>query len=411
MDEYFIPRHLLEKIDRQHLAQFMKKEGLNVSENKEKMIYDLIEAINNLVGEENSTDREELIASYYKFLLETLKHNNNRTIITYPIYVTERSSYYSVGGLLTQFDVNDITMLNHSTVITGNRISKGDFTEIFRHITEEEGLIKTIELCYGRVYDYRRSDDTIIEKYEYVWCEIDSKSDLLRIILPAKGKNETSQHSLQLTFLNKLKKEYGIVTKELNESTTLFKIYKYLTQQLELPYSQEVTPHEKAIDNFTNQMKQNIGVTDAEDIGLSLRIKKLFERNLIKKDFQNFRTKKVDEGRVISINFSDAFGGKVKASAGGSFINGENLQDLDLQDSDVYFDTKESIYRMEKLPSVTVKWINNSGFVDDRFDYIEVRYTACQGFYITHFLRYNVREELFNYVLPKFDDFRRRPLR
>lgn len=410
MEEYFVPGHLLEKIDRQHLAQFMKNEGLDISENKSKMLYDLIDTINNLVGEDVVVEREELIASYYKFLLATLKHNNNRTIITYPIYVTEHSSYYSVGKLSSHFKVDNVELLNHSTVIAGENISKGDFVEIYRYVTEIDGLVKSIELCYGRIYDHTRSDGNTIEKYEYVWCEIDSESEILRIILPAKGKNEASQYSLQKTFFDRLKKDYGIVTKDLNESITLFKIYKNLTQQLELPYSQEVSPYQEAIDDFVTQMKQNIGVTDVEDIGLSLRIRKLFERNLIKKDFQNFRTKKVDDGRVISINFSDAFGGKVKASAGGSFINGETVQDLDLQDSDVYFDTKESIYRMEKLPSVTVKWINNSDFVDDRFDYIEVRYTACQGFYITHFLRYNVREELFNYVLPKFDEFKRRPL-
>lgn len=83
---------------------------------------------------------------------------------------------------------------------------------------------------------------------------------------------------------------------------------------------------------------------------------------------------------------------------------------MDLQDSDVYFDTKESIYFDQELSSIVVSWVNKSELKDDRFDNIEVRYTCYREFYITHFLRYNVREEIYEYVLPKFDEYKRKPL-
>ena len=157
-------------------------------------------------------------------------------------------------------------------------------------------------------------------------------------------------------------------------------------------------------------MKEKLLINDIEDIKLAYRIQKLFERNLIQKDFIKFRTKKVDDGRILNISYSDDVGGNVKASSGGSFLNGKANQEFDLQDSSVYFDTKESIYNDRELSSITVSWVNKSTLDDDRFDTIDIRYSAYKNFYVTHFLRYNVREEIYDYVLPKFNEYKRKPL-
>lgn len=157
-------------------------------------------------------------------------------------------------------------------------------------------------------------------------------------------------------------------------------------------------------------MKQKLSISSYDDINICHRIQKLLERTLIQKDFKAFRTKKVDDGRVLSVNYSDEVGGNVKATSGGTFFNGQSNQELDLQDSRVYFDIKESIYSDQKLSSITVSWVNKSELIDDRFDNIEVRYTCIKGAYITHFLNYGVREEIYDYVLPKFNEYKRKPL-
>ncbi|EGO2727262.1 hypothetical protein ACIMQ7_000979 [Enterococcus faecalis] len=413
MQEFTIPSHLLAKIDAKHLQQFMRNEGFDHSQTKEALIYRLIESIN---AEDDEAEKEQLIASYHNFLLKTIKHNNNRKIVTYPIQTTQSSPYYSEKNILNKFDVPSIECLNFSKVISGEGLNKEKFTELFRHITVEDGLVELIEVCYGKINKEKRDDESEITTYEYVWCEIDPKEDVLRLILSTKrneftkNNNNKDRNKTQKLIKDKLNRDYNIIFLTLTEKQTLFKMYKYLTAHLEAPYEQKVNPYSKEIEDFTSKIKAELSISEKEDIGLSHRIEKLFERNLIQKDFKSFRTKKVDDGRVQSVNYSDEVGGNVKATSGGSYFNGKSDQNLDLQDSRVYFDIKESIYNDKELSSITVTWTNKSGFRDDRFDEIEVRYTCHRGFYITHFLKYGVREEIYNYVLPKFNEYKRKPL-
>ncbi|EJF48923.1 hypothetical protein YS9_2306 [Enterococcus sp. C1] len=413
MTEFFIPRHLLDKIDLKHLQQFMYREGLKYQGTKPDLIDTLIMQINN---EDDKQEKEQLISSYHNFLLKTIKHNSNRYVITYPIITTKHSCYYSVNNIKNSFGISDLNDLNHSEVFLGETLKMGDFTEIFRHVSESDGLITLIEVCYGKINKYRRDDDSDVVVYEYIWCEIDTQSNVLRMTMPVnsqefiRGENSGGRSKRQKLIIKKMNKDFGLVYSEISEKQTLFKIYKYLTAHIEAPYEKQVEPYYDDINEFSESIKRSLSISNIDDINLGHRIKKLFERNLIQKDFKAFRTKKVDDGRVLSVNYSDSVGGNVKATSGGSYYNGQADQALDLQDSRVYFDIKESIYNDEELSSITVSWVNKSELQDDRFDNIEVRYTCYRGFYITHFLRYGVREEIYDYVLPKFNEYKRRPL-
>ncbi|WVE62165.1 hypothetical protein VXJ28_07195 [Enterococcus faecium] len=409
MEDLMIPGHLLEKIDVKHLEQFIKNEGLVLDGNKAMLIDSLIKIINE---ESDKYEKKQLIASYHNFLLKTIKHINNRIVVTYPIITTEQSVYFSERNIIEKFDVNSIDDLNFSDVLLGKNLKKEKFTKIFRHVSHTNGLIDLIEICYGRINSYKREDETEKEIFEYVWCEINPLDDVVRIILSEnpqafiKDNSNESRNKIQTEIIGKLKRDYNLTFKLLNEKQTLFKIYKYLTAHLEEPYAQKLEPYQEEIQRFVTTMLNNLNTEEARNIRLSHRVRKLFERNLIQKDFQKFITKKVDDGRVLSIIYSDAVGGNVKATSGGTNAR----KDLDLQDSDVYFDTKESIYFDQELSSIVVSWVNKSELKDDRFDNIEVRYTCYREFYITHFLRYNVREEIYEYVLPKFDEYKRKPL-
>ncbi|MFB5312072.1 hypothetical protein [Enterococcus gallinarum] len=411
--EYTIPGHLLKKIDLQHLKSFMKSEGLERQGTKEMLLQTLINMIND---EEQIEEKDALVASYHNFLLQTIKYNNNRIVVTYPIITTKHSVYFSEKNLLAQFDTENLSELNYSNVINGDQLTRNEFNLIFQHIDCDHGEVKLIEICYGRINEYKREDQKMETFYEYIWCEIDPKKNQFRMIFSEnprafiKNNSEGSRAKVQKEIEPKIRRKYNLVYGSNNERETLFKIYKYLTAHIEAPYQKKVEPYYNEISVFVTNVRRNLEISDEEDIQLENRIKKLFERNLIQKDFKHFRTKNVDDGRVQSVNYSDEVGGSVKATSGGSFFNGQLDQELDLQDSRVYFDIKESIYNDKELNSITVSWVNKSGLEDDRFDDIKVKYTACSGFYITHFMNIGVREEIYNYVLPKFDDYKRKPL-
>lgn len=412
MDTFEIPGHLLEKIDAKHLSQFMADEGLFSTGSKEAMLIHLIDALND---EEDTTEKDQLVASYHEFLLKTIKHNNNRIVITYPLLTTDQLPYYSEKNLCSKFEVSSVSELYFSDVIRGGILKKNRFELLYRNITTSEGLTDLIEVCFGRTGEFTRSDDRKAIFYDYVWCEIDSNNQSLRVIMsepPAGFSTQSNENKTKVrqNLIGRLKFEYGLIFKEIDDKQTLFKMYKYLTAHIEEPYSKQVLPFKNDIEDFVNNVKKELSISDTEDINLTYRIQKLFERNLIQNDFINFRTKKVDDGRILNISYSDEVGGNVKASSGGYFFNGQINQELDLQDSSVYFDTKESIYNDKKLSSITVSWVNKSQFKDDRFTTINVKYSAYKNCYITHFLRYNVREEIYNYVLPKFDEYKRKPI-
>lgn len=410
--EYIIPGHLLNKIDFQHLKTFMKSEALENQGTKEMLLQKLMNEINN----EKKDERELLLASYHNFLLQTIKYNNNRIVVTYPIITTAYSVYFSEKNILDQFDVDNLTELNFSNVIEGSNLRINKFNLIFRHIKCDNSEVKLIELCYGRINKYKKEDGSSKTFYEYVWCEIDPQKNVFRMIFSEnprsfiKNNTDGSRSKVQKEIESKIRRDYHLVYAPSKENETLFKIYKYLTAHIEEPYQKKVEPYSSEISTLVKTMKEKIGISDDEDIQLENRIKKLFERNLIQKDFQHFRTKKVEDGRVQSVNYSDEVGGSVKATSGGSFFNGKSDQELDLQDSRVYFDIKESIYNDRALNSISVSWVNKSGLEDDRYSDINVKYVCYSGFYITHFMSIGVREEVYNYVLPKFDEYKGKPL-
>ena len=336
-------------------------------------------------------------------------------MITYPLLTTEQSPYYSEKNLCTKFDVSSIKELYFSDVIEGKLLKDGRFEPIYRNVTSSEGLIGLIEMAFGRICKYTRFDGKKVTYYDFIWIEIDPKLQVMRVTMSESPSGfsvyeKDSTIKTQQKLVNKVKIDYGCIFSEVNEKQSLFKIYKYLTAHIEDPYYRQVLPFEKEIEEFVTNMKEKLLINDIEDIKLAYRIQKLFERNLIQKDFIKFRTKKVDDGRILNISYSDDVGGNVKASSGGSFLNGKANQEFDLQDSSVYFDTKESIYNDRELSSITVSWVNKSTLDDDRFDTIDIRYSAYKNFYVTHFLRYNVREEIYDYVLPKFNEYKRKPL-
>lgn len=415
IEELDIPGHLLEKIDLITLKEFVKGEGFNVDGTKEMILSSFLNSIN---IEDDDVEKSFLISRYHNFLLKTLKHNNNRIVVTYPMLITRQSAYFSEANLMNSLQIDDISELNYSKVIFGETLKQEEFTEIFRHVNSEDGDIKLIEICYGRIKIKTLDDGRTKTYYEYVWCEIDNVNKKFRIILSNSSimiskDDKYGSNSLLRKGIEKLvSSSYGVLYSDFsNGKKTLFKMYKYLTAHIEEPYQKKVEPFDDEILSFANDMKGklDIGDNENEDVGIYNRIKKLFERSLIYKDFENFRTRKVNDGRIISVNYADEVGGNVKANSGGSFRHHGKNKDLDLQDSRVYFDIKESIYKDEELNSIQVAWVNKSELIDDRYSKIEVKYTCYENFYITHFMNSLVREEIYNYVLPKFDEYRRKP--
>lgn len=126
-----------------------------------------------------------------------------------------------------------------------------------------------------------------------MWCDINISKAELKIFISNNRKTTDDKqedgtiHSMKEFFSNKLSKEFDFRIASVNDSQTLFKIYRELTSETENKYSAMVTPYEPIINDFVEEMKNNLNIEDNEDIDLANRITKLLERNLIQKILKN----------------------------------------------------------------------------------------------------------------------------
>ncbi|HBC1836448.1 TPA: hypothetical protein IUB81_002523, partial [Enterococcus faecalis] len=85
---------------------------------------------------------------------------------------------------------------------------------------------------------------------------------------------------------------------------------------------------------------------------------------------------------------------------------------LDMQDSDVYFDTKETIYSLKSLGILVVEWnaIRDFPKLEDRYQKPKATYIAYKDYYVCSINRINLNKEISDYVLSKFERYRNLPI-
>ncbi|MDT2661215.1 hypothetical protein P7E02_15175 [Enterococcus hulanensis] len=424
VSEVIIPSYYYDKLDTKQLSEFLKEIGLSASGSKETKVYKLFSFLKK--QKDLSSDFKD---SLLKFFLEIIKYTNNRITIEVPIKVSKRSPILKKQTLLSRFDTDEKNFeINHilQTVLSpdDNPIVNnhdGKFNTIYRHASYNQNNIDMIELAYVRNVEYSiKSGNSIrtLEKYEFVWCEIDVYKECLRIFISnnrktADGKQlDGSIHQMKEYFTNKLSREFDFKVDFVYDGQTLFKIYRELTSKAEIKYSNRVSPYNAEIEKFVDDMKKKLKINNYDDIDLTNRIIKLFERNLIQKDFEKLRKDPLAEGRVVSLDFQDGTGSSVKATTGGMKNTEDGLVLLDMQDSDVYFDTKETIHSLKVLGIIVVEWnaIRDLPLLDERYQKPKVTYIAYKDYYVCSVQRVNLNKEVSDYVLSKFDRYRDKSL-
>lgn len=423
-NEVIIPSYYYDKLDTKQLDEFLKKIGLSVSGSKETKVYKLFSFL-----KKQSDLTKELKDSLVKFFLEIIKYTNNRIMIEVPIKISERSKILRKDAFLNHLNVSESSFeINHilqtilapdNNIIVNN--NDGSFNIIYRHANYDQKNIDLIELAYVRNVEYSiKSGNSIklLKKYEYVWCEVDIIKESLRIFISnnrktADGKQiDGTIHQMKEYFTKKLSREFDFRVDFVYDGQTLFKMYRELTSKVESRYSDILIPYNNEITTFVEDMKKKLKISNFDDIDLSNRITKLFERNLIQKDFEKIRKDPLAEGRVISLDFQDGTGSSVKATTGGMRNTDEGLVLLDMQDSDVYFDTKETIHTLKRLGIIVVEWnaVRDLPLLDERYQKPKVTYIAYKDYYVCSVQRINLNKEVSDYVLSKFDRYREKPL-
>lgn len=414
VDEIVVPRYFYEKFDDKQLSGLLEELGLGVSGSKDTKLYKLFSYIQK---QDNLSDEE--LETIMTFVKKTIKYTNNRIMIEVPIKIKKDSLISNESNLSLKFDDENNFEVNQLLDLVINPNSNNineEFTMIYRHANYNDDD-KYIEMSYVREVEYAYKKNNHIEnkqKYEYVWCEINILKETLCIYISNNRKSTNDKqldgtiHLMKNHFSEKLSRELDFKIGSIYDGDTLFKMYRELTCKTEEKYSSEVKPYLKNINEFVVSMKNKLIINKIDDIGLENRITKLFERNLIQKDFEKIRKDPLADGRVLSLDFQDGTGSSVKATTGGLKNTEEGLVLLDMQDSDVYFDTKETIHSLKRLGIIVIEWnvVRDLPDVEDRYQKPKVTYLAYKDFYVCSIQRINLNEEVSNYVLSKFDGYR-----
>lgn len=390
-----------ENIDKLALNDFLKARGLPYSSSKG----DLLTKIS------IKPHDQEFDADFKKFLIDSVKYSQNRFVITAYVNLNYNSILNSGDPDVEDFkyieDIFDINLLTD------------EYNLVYRDTHFDSGKLQTIEFIFGKKFSVDHVSNTmneeIKERFDYVHITIDTKTNVLKMTYREQKNDDIGErHNITSFFerfaVAKLAKKYGFSIQEEDEAQTLYKIFRELTKGEEEAYIKRAKEMEGEVNDFIKIINEKFNFKDnsPESIEWSGRIVNLIARRLIRQNFDDFTNRDFTDGIVRRIRFIDAIGGSVDAAAGGR--NSE--RDYDFQDSDVYFDIKDTIHIDKALKAISVTWKSPESLLpsDNRSKLIRIRYTVYKRFYVTHFENINIRKETFDYVLQKFDKYKRLPL-
>lgn len=399
----FIVKYVSRKVNSQLFEEFLKSINFHYSGDKGTKMYRMEKDLNAIEDQTELIEKQEQIALFFS---QQIKYYRNRLIISYPFRITADSGVYSVQNLenYTNLSIKD---LNFSNMFLESFELNSNFKKVDQLIkVNNKDRLELIEIIYAR--EVKPFDSVSKLKAEFVYIEVDFVTEEVKIHIENNGRNyltdlQGKPGSIYKYFQNELLRQFGIQRDIEPENQTLFKMYRELTSYAEKSYIQDSNCIDSKIEDFKDKIFKELKLSQKDDlIKISNRIKNLFVRIMIQKDFDNFiGIQKKGIGRVKSLVFRDDDGGSIFANSGTT--NDAGYDEIDLEKHKVYFDTKDSIYEAQELFQILIIWNLQSARV-------KVRYTAYDEFLLTHFLKEPVSKEVYEDVFPKFRGFKKIPL-
>lgn len=112
-----------------------------------------------------------------------------------------------------------------------------------------------------------------------------------------------------------------------------------------------------------------------DSVGIEKRFKMLLVRNSIMQNYDNFKQSLIHKDHVKSIMYSESTGSRMSIMSG-STNPMNDADDVQIEESKAYFDTKPTIMDDEKLKSIFVVWKGGH----------RIRYIATNSFLIIQLL-------------------------
>ncbi|EMF0456075.1 MAG: hypothetical protein SPG88_02440 [Enterococcus hirae] len=396
-----IPSYIISALTNDYIKVFLKKKGVSYSNLKKN---ELINKLNVMYSENKITpeERDEFLALFFKY-------GNNRVIVTNIVNILPTNPVLHKSKLerkLKQLkeptgyfnDINNITDTDE----------KKDTLFYQQIYYDENNNTKLIERGFYRDEDIAVTDqdgDSIKGTQKiFTWTVLDIENKVFRVHTRDTepnyfGKNKTIR-DINNKFLDIHKKIFSFnIVSAINEERTLYNIYKEMTEKAEAPFKEKIDQDVKQeIAQLFISVSRKIGYKiNNDNLKIPNRIERLFERGLINQQYNiysQFEHGKI--GIIKRIVFFDKTGANVSAMV--------KEIDENISSYDIYFDTRDTLDEQKALNKLWAYWYYKSS-IDNKKEKYEVKMEISEDFYITHFLRRVLIEEVAEHVFSKFREF------
>ncbi|MCO5531599.1 hypothetical protein NG885_07945 [Enterococcus faecium] len=388
-----------EEITKEYLKPFLKEKGIsNVSLSKGE----LLGKLRDLVLDQVISEKQ-----YWEFIVRAFQYGYNRIFLTSIIEFPSTSSMLNLKSLSKKMKELSLKEGNFNDINTIEFDSRAKEPTIkYQNIETKFGKISKVELCYFSTINQTKLVDgekvnSLLRVFD--WVTIDFELKRFTIHTRNNGFNPLNESSTLRGIHNKMSNEiqklFPFTIKEsIHEKTTLYNIYKEMTDTAEKPFRDKVKHEEKLFSDFISSACEKLEYKmDQDTLDLRNRIDRLFERGLIEQNFQLYS--EYFEGKlgiVQQIGFSDGTGAKVSAKVLDKKDNISNYE--------IYFDTRETLDKKKCLDKLKVTWYIMLEGRETKFDY-DVKFVVEDNFYVTHFIGPYLTEEVFDFVFSRFREF------
>lgn len=393
-----------EEISYQSLKNFLKKYGQSYSHRKE----DLFQKIEDELNSENPAFTEDAINDLIK---EEIKYGSRRSLFLAKFSFADANKINTIEKattfLLNISGINSISFNNlNNSKANKFKVSNELFTEYIKLNTNDK-QVNSIDLCFTYFSEItikdKEKNQIINQVKEYIWVNIDIKRRNLIIRIHPPQNDIFGKNYSAIQLFNRVKDLFAetINFKEMiSYQEMLYDLFKNTTDVSEKPFRERIKKHTHLVDPFINNIsKEKLFSNEKYDNLLKERIVDLMERILIQDNFKEYIG--YAEGKVAVLNkmhFKDGTGASVQASSGSK--NGDTLEL-----SDVFFDTRKSIEKEQRLKTLWIDWFKIDDTNKENIAKIKTKFETANDYLLIHFLDTFLIKEDQEYVFSKLREY------
>lgn len=341
---------VINNITHDRIRHFNRSNGLRVSGTKKELINLIETAVN------SGTIQQSIVED---FLAEEICHGKNRVLFISSFPDTTVTNLQNIEFVKSRLRFQGFETENFNNL--SSLSCPGDIELVYLNIKKPSGIVEKISMCFAKTVVIKGITDEEGEELpprnetEYVWSDILPSEKKIFI----KTRQRSGNYFTNNARIKELYEEISTIVRETFDlaprsmegvKNILYKMFKELTETAEQPFKEKVEPFHQEITTFAEELAEKVGLRSSYDpVDLPHRLTRLLERALIQQDFLVYEG--YFEGKMGIVNriyFSDATGASVNARS--------SEVEEGIAVADIYFDTKESIEKLQKFDKIWVTW-------------------------------------------------------